>query len=443
MEQRHNGADEGKKDTHNRGGSNGCNRRVFRDSNAANRFAVRRVGANAKKRTGDRAYAVTEQGVFQAGFGDKVFADDVGKVLMVGNVFCENDQSHGQERHDNFYDCAAGELGCAAFRRRENFGREFTTRKLFNRFYKRELGHTDKRRKSLERAVCVYEVVNDGLPVDNFEIINVRNHTDSGENGSDYVACRDTENKGNQTGHSIFLLRGAKNNGCEGNHTAKERDKVIRTECNGAVRFHDVAHCRASQGQTDKGNRRADDNGGHKLGNPVRTDEMNNQSDDYVYETCYDRTENDTAVAVCKRNAQRVQERKGATQENRALKAGKELIHERTNTCTKDSRGDLRGDTDDGGNGDGRREDCQQLLQREKEHIAEFRFVVHVVDEIVCHIQKPPFSFVWILKISIFTILTQYRCKVNGQMKKTLKEILTVFRVCAIMKEKEWTYVLN
>ena len=63
-----------------------------------------------------------------------------------------------------------------------------------------------------------------------------------------------------------------------------------------------------------------------------------------------------------------------------ALTSCEKLIDKCSDACAEDRRGDLRGQTDDRGNCDGCREDRENLLEREDEHVAKPRLVVDVVN---------------------------------------------------------------
>ena len=223
---------------------------------------------------------------------------------------------------------------------------------------------------------------------ENTLLFMVVNNTDNGKYRRYCIACKNTENERNELGHLVLLLSRADDYGSEGNETAKETEKVVAAEECGAVSLNDVAHSRACKRETDESNGRADDDGRKKLAYPSGADSLNDNCDNYVNETCNYRAEHDTAVTVCNGYSERVQECEGASEEYGALKASEELINESTYACAENSRGDLSRKTDYRGNRNSCRKNCEQLLESEDQHLAEFGFVMDVVDQILCHLNS-------------------------------------------------------
>ena len=384
----HDGLDEGQDDAHKGGGGDGRHRSVAGDRHAADRLAVGGVGADTEDGTGHRADTVAEQGALETGLLDEVAVDDGGQVLVVGDVLSEHDQRDRQERNDHLDDTAGIQqsgIGVSG----EHLGGDVAGGQLLETLKEREMRVVDDGGDALEGAVRRNKVVDNGLEVDDHQIVNAGGLTDNGEDGGDRIARDDAEDEGNQTGHRVFLLGRADDDDEERHQTAEQRDEVIRTiHCRG-VRLDDVAHCGTRKGQTDQCDRRPDDNGRHQLVHPVGANEVDNNRDDHVDEAGDDRAEDDAAVAVGERNTERAEEREGATEEHGAVKLGEELIDQRADTGAEDGGGDLNGQADDGRHGDGRREDRQHLLQCEDEHLTELGFVVDVVDQFLFH-KYPP-----------------------------------------------------
>jgi hypothetical protein len=95
------GAKEGNYHTHNCGCGDGDYRCVTSDSNTADRFAIRGVGASAKESACNRAYAVTQKCTMQAGIFQKISSDDGGKVLVIGNMLCKYNKRNGNVSHSH------------------------------------------------------------------------------------------------------------------------------------------------------------------------------------------------------------------------------------------------------------------------------------------------------------------------------------------------------
>ena len=322
LKKRHYRAYKGKHDTHNSGGGNCSNRSVSGDSNATNRLTVGGVGADTEYRTCNRAYAVTEKGFLKTGICNEVLANDGGKVLVVCDMLCEYNKSNGKEGNNNLNHCAAVKLNTSVSDFLEGLD-------------KRKVGKADEGSKANKITLGINEVVNKGVEVDYSEVIKVECVTDKGEDCGYNIANADTDNEGNKPGHLVLLLCRANNYGSKSNKSAKKGNKVVATVkrldlksagveegllCSACL--NDIAHSSSRKGQTDNSNGGTDDNRGHKLIYPIGADKVNDNSDENISKSGYNRAENDTAVAVSNSGKQRAEEGERAAKEHRALEFG-------------------------------------------------------------------------------------------------------------------------
>ena len=370
-QERHGRAEEGKTDAHEGGRRDRGDRGILGDGHAADRLTVGGVRANAEDGTGDRADAVTEQGLIKTGILDQVTVDDRRKVLMVGNMLGKDDERHRQEGKDDLGDGA----GTAALQ-------EETVTDLAEGTEDENLGIVEERLKADELPI-LHKVLDEGRPVNDLEIVDITEDTDDRKEGSGKVAHADTEDEGDHTGHLPALLGRADDNGHEGHKAAEKCREVVAVdlvtrEC--VLDGDNVTHRRAGQRKTDERDRRPDDDGGHQLRDPARTGIPDDDRQYDVHKACHGRAEDDAAGTVGNGCDQRGDKCEGAAEKYRALKSRKELVNKGTDAGTEDRRRDLGRKPDDGRYCDRRRQNGQQLLKREDEHSSEFWPVMNVID---------------------------------------------------------------
>ena len=359
LEQAHDRGKEGQNDTHTGGHPNGYDGRVLGDGYAADRFAVGGVRADTEYGTDHGADAVTEKGAGQSGlFADKVLTDDGTEVLVVGDMFGEDDECNGQEGNGNFGNARSGQ------------GRTF-----FNGADQSKAGIGQE---GLDGHVG--EVIDEGLPVDDHKVFALSGHTDQGEDGRDEVARGNTEDKRDQFHHLESLLSGEDNNGEESDQTAEKTDQVISAVDSIGRSLNDISHSASGKRKTDDGNGRSDNDGRHQLGDPTGPNEFDDDGKHDVNAAGKERTDDDTEVSVSEGYAKRTQKSERATQENRALAFGKEQVHDGTDTCAEKSGRDLHGQTDDGRHSDGRSHDGKELLETENKDFRQRRTILYVID---------------------------------------------------------------
>ena len=377
------GRKEGDENSSNRcedDGDDGC---VPCDSNAGNGLTVGGVGASAEECAAHRAYAVAEKGSREAGIGKKVALDDRGDVLMVGDVLCEYYECNGNVCNRDSAEILGSELIEAAERGKEG-----------------ELGNCKEGREADAILPKICEVAE----IDELKRGVLGSNAYNGEDKGCGVACKDTENEGDELCHLLTVCR-AKDNGKEGYKTAKNSDKRIckRNEVcgfayNDAVlhnllkyRFGDVtllkiADSVACKRKTDDSDRRADNYGRHKLVDPIGADELNDKCDDHVNETCENRTCDKAEVSdrgacrACKCRRHRGQECKGGAEEYRASELGKEEIDKGTYACTEECRRRRHAVADDDRNNESRSHNCKKLLNSEDDGLGDARSVADLID---------------------------------------------------------------
>ena len=213
---------------------------------------------------------------------------------------------------------------------------------------------------------------------------------DSGEDCGDCVACHDADDEGDHFCHLLTVDR-AGNDRAERDECTEEAKTCLRSHDADRVcvkRYTDsVVHCVDSKRQTDESDGRTDDYGRHQLGDPFHTRKLDDQCDDDVNKTCKPGADEQTEVPEGHGNAasecreHRRKKRKRRTEEDGALELREEQVDDRAGTCTEQSRRLGHPVTDDRRNGNGCRQDREQLLERKDQHLTEFGSVIHVVDE--------------------------------------------------------------
>ena len=147
------------------------------------------------------------------------------------------------------------------------------------------------------------------------------------------------------------------------------------------------------QRQADDRNRRPDDDRGHQLVDPRHTGDLYDQRDHDIHQTGEQRTEHQTEVAELRvrrtggghrtgeGREHRADECERAAEEHRAAEFGEQQIDDRADACAEQRGGLLHPVADDRRHGDGRRQDRQQLLEREHDQATELGLIADVVDQ--------------------------------------------------------------
>ena len=372
----HKGSEEGNNDAQHSSRCDGHNGSVPGDSNTADRFAVSGVGAAAEECACDRTDTVTQQGAMQAGLFQQITSDDAGQVLVVSNVLCKD-----HKRHRDICDCDGCDEGAV------------DVLDALESFQEGEVGDRED-----------FHILEDG-EVDDLQLHIVGGNTDGSENSSSNVTNQDAQNEGDQL-HHLFAVNGEQDD-------CKQRDKTANQGDIGAAGgdllngiddlavfndllsdvLHDftggkIADSIAGKRQADNGNGGSDNDGGHQLADPFNACNLNNSSNDHVYQTCkysaYDQTgvTGRSRSGTCKGGAHGSKECEGRAEENGAAELSKQLIDKRANTCTEQGGGLAHAVADDAGDCDGRCQDRQNLLECKQQHLAELWFVFDTVDQI-------------------------------------------------------------
>ena len=274
---------------------------------------------------------------------------------MVADMFSQDNEADRREQTDQGNDGSTVDAGEA----------------FLDRFNDGELRNVDD---GIHRGQCRI--------VDQLHGGNICKHTDDGQKGSENVTSTDTDDERNEL-HHLGALDCSDDGRNKGNKTGENRKEVVIADCC----VVDVVDSGAAEGKTDERNGRTDDDRREELIDPSRTDEHHDDGDDRVNKTCNQRTEDDTAEAVCTGADQRADECKGRTEEDGRFAAGDENVAKRTDTGTEQCCGRVHiqcaavAAVDECGDEQGRRDDCQQLLEREDEVLPEFGFFVDVVSQ--------------------------------------------------------------
>ena len=148
-----------------------------------------------------------------------------------------------------------------------------------------------------------------------------------------------------------------------------------------------VAHGVTCQRQADDRHRRADDHRRHQLIQPVDTCQLDGGGDGHVHQTGQHRTDDEAHIAQCHRGSagegrqHRADECEGRAEEYRALALGEQDVHQRTHACTHQRGGGAHTVADDDRHHQRGGHNGQQLLDGKDDEFAEFRLVLHVVNQ--------------------------------------------------------------
>ena len=369
------GAEEGDDEAHHSSAGDGDDRGVTGDGNAAHRLAVGGIGAAAEDSTGHGANAVAQEGTVQTGLFQQVAADDGGEVLVVGNVLSEDHEGNRHISNSQGGDEAAVDLLDA-----------------FHSLQEGEVGDCE-----------------DIQTLENGEVDDLQGHivgidADDGEDRSGAIANQDAQDKGDELHHLLAVDR-EDHNSEEGDKAAEQSDIGAAAGDHGSLvndltviddlsdRLHhnlalgQVADGVAGKRKADNSNSGSYDRSRHQLIDPLDANQLDHNGNYHVNKTGKHCANDQTSVTGGRRNStaesceHRTQESKRRTQINGAFELGKELIDQCTDTCTEESSGLAHAVTDNGGNRNGCRQNCQHLLERENQQLWEFRLVLDAVDE--------------------------------------------------------------
>ena len=354
---------------------NGDDGGVARDGDAADGFTVRRIGAAAEERAHHGADSVAEEGSGKAGIGEQIVLDDGGDVLVIGEVFRKDD-----ERHRNIGNGDGADIGTEV----AHVTREIRLKEGLD---EGEVGHPLHALKERE--------VNEAQAG-----IDAGNVAESRKDGGKDISRQDTDDEGNHL-HHLLAVNGADDGGGERHKGAQQGKPCMEIHCvasadEGGV-SDGLSHRASREGKSDERNRGADDDGGHDLIDPANACELDDNGDDDVDKSRKHGADQDSKIAdrlgrrahgrrACKCRSHRTDEGKGAAEEYGAFELGKEQVDERARACAEQRRRnghiafchavDLNGD------GNGRRQDRQQLLQREQDDLPGLGSVFDTVDEL-------------------------------------------------------------
>lgn len=254
----------------------------------------------------------------KAGFFKQVALNDARKVLVVSNMLSKNNESNGNISNSNGSDVLA-----------VNFS------KSFERGKEGEVGNP---LHILEES-----------EVDNLKRLISGSVTDEGEDSSNHISCKNTDNEGDKLNH-LLAENGADHYGDHSNKSANQADPYVSVHYKSTgtcvvcacERVADGVSCK---GKTDKGDGGSDNNGGHKFIDPANASEFNYEGDNNINESCKGSTDDDACVTggnrcgACEGSEHRTKESKGRAEENGALKFSEKLIDQSTDTGAKEGGG--------------------------------------------------------------------------------------------------------
>ena len=207
---------------------------------------------------------------------------------------------------------------------------------------------------------------------------------DQGKDGSDKIACQDTDDEGDQLDH-VLAVGGAEHGHRQRHQAADQRD------IDGApfhVATHQVTDGVAREAQADDGDGGSDDDRGHQLVDPLDAAELDDQGDGDINEARDQGAEDQAGIAdgdggrAAEGGEHGADEGEGRAEEHRAGAPGEEQIHDGADAGAEQSRRSAHPVADDRRNRDGRRHDGEQLLQRKEDNLSELRSVFDTVDKI-------------------------------------------------------------
>ena len=136
----------------------------------------------------------------------------------------------------------------------------------------------------------------------------------------------------------------------------------------------------------DNGDRRSDHDGGHDFIDPLYAREFYGDCDDHVHQACKRRADQQTqhaerhTHAARERRAHRTEKRERAAEKHGAFEFGEQQIDDCTDARAEQRRGGRKPVLNDHGNGDRRRQNRKQLLQRKQDQPRNGRSVFYVIN---------------------------------------------------------------
>ena len=364
VDEGHEGLEEAEHDAVDGGQRDGGPGGVAGQRDAGDGFTVGGVGAAAEEGTDDGADTVADERAVEARIGDQVAFDDGAEVLMVGNVFGEDNEGDGREEDEDLQHVGEGTDGEAV-----------------------AAGVRGAAEDAQEGEVRHFEQADalEGAEVDDLEHVAVERGADAGQDGGEHIRHADADDEGNHA-HALAALDGDVDRGEEGDQADQDGDEVIAAG-GGVV---DVVDGAAAQGEPDQRDGGADDDRRQELVYPSGTGLLDDKRDDHIYKARENRAQEDAQTAEHGRAAQRRDEREGAAQEGRAAELGHQQVEQRA--CARaEQRGGLIEnvgharvviEVDERGDEQRRGDDGQQLLEGVDEVLLNRGLFVYVINEL-------------------------------------------------------------
>ncbi len=299
---------------HYSGGQYRNYRGVARDGYATDRFAVCGIGAAAEERARYRAYAVAEKRTVQSGVFEKIGFDYRRNVFVIGYMFGEHDERDGyigyryradissylacgirSEHSVGHYAVATavyvergeeGEVGvpCLGIGYRGELGKVYHAQ-TFRAFYVRETG--EDRGERISRKNAYYE--RDHL--EHFLAVYRAYYRD-------YKRGKSAQQRDKRVGIRVSYgnVRDLRTYYLAGGGVFDQLGYLLYNAVRCAA-LHQVAYGVARERQSDYGDRRSDDNGGHDLIYPFDSRELDNKRYYAVYKPREHRADQKSEIA--------------------------------------------------------------------------------------------------------------------------------------------------
>ena len=230
----------------------------------------------------------------------------------------------------------------------------------------------------------------EGAEVEDLQAVVSDVFADQGEDQGDDVARDDTQDERNQLEH-LFTLHGEEDDSEQSDQRADQVDPQGAAHGIGSLRTaktEGVADGVSGQRQADDGDGRSDDDRGHQFGDPPDTRDLYDDRDDNVNQAGEDGTDDQSGIADGDRGGTAescehgTEESEAGSEENGAPELREEQVNDRADAGAEEGRALAHAVSDDAGHRDGRGQNGQQLLQSEDDQLAEFGFVVDLVNKI-------------------------------------------------------------
>ena len=231
--------------------------------------------------------------------------------------------------------------------------------------------------------------------VDDLERVNAGAVADDGEYGRNEISCEDADDERDEL-EGLLAVGGAEHGHGEGDKSADQRgirggehDGRFALE-DGDIALEQIADGVSGKGESDDRDGRADDDGGHDLIDPVYADELDNSSDDDIYESGEECTDDEAEPAERHRNAacegceHGVDECERRAEEDRALSLGEQQVNQSADAGAEHCGGRSQAVADDHRDRDGGGENGEHLLERKDHQLAGLGFGFYVESEFHC-----------------------------------------------------------